>query len=290
MAEYINYNETSIANLPLAEDINMNDYIIVQPQDFNNKTCILQFKNLIFGLDNVTFANQFTQNTTNISILSSDVATINSNIDILSSNGATVNDLNTINSSVSTISTITDMLLTDTTYLSSRINEVYVKSKADQRTYTTSNDSTKIVCNVDANYVSVYGEYDTAITKNTLNASLETTIIGNNALIDDGSSSGRSISINTGVLQNPIITTSLMITNGYTTNKINGNIDIRTIESKLNGNGDIVLVFSLDNTTSNNLSIKIHFNATYFVADGLPIISITENPASDDDVTEESSE
>lgn len=77
MAEYINYNETSIANLPVAEDINLNDYIIVQPQDFNNKTCILQFKNLVFGMENVSFANTITQNSTNIVQLSSDIKNCN---------------------------------------------------------------------------------------------------------------------------------------------------------------------------------------------------------------------
>ena len=77
MAEYINYNETSIANLPVAEDINLNDYIIVQPQDFNNKTCILQFKNLVFGMENVSFANTITQNSANIVQLSSDIKNCN---------------------------------------------------------------------------------------------------------------------------------------------------------------------------------------------------------------------
>ena len=56
MSEYINFNETSIANLKKAEDMNVNDYFLIQPQDFNNQAMILSYKNLIFGLDNVSFA------------------------------------------------------------------------------------------------------------------------------------------------------------------------------------------------------------------------------------------
>ena len=68
--EYINYNETSIANLPKAEDMSINDYFIIQPQSFNNKAQLLQFKNLIFGLDNVSFASTIQQHSTDINSLS----------------------------------------------------------------------------------------------------------------------------------------------------------------------------------------------------------------------------
>lgn len=60
MSEYINFNETSIANLKKAEDMNNNDYFLIQPQDFNNQAMILPYKNLIIGLDNVSFATTIT--------------------------------------------------------------------------------------------------------------------------------------------------------------------------------------------------------------------------------------
>lgn len=85
--DYINYNEVSISNLQKAEDMNTNDYFIIQPQDFNNQPTILPYKNLILGLDNVSFANTITQHSSDIislssntSIISSDVVTISSNM------------------------------------------------------------------------------------------------------------------------------------------------------------------------------------------------------------------
>lgn len=78
MSEYINFNETSIANLKKAEDMNVNDYFLIQPQDFNNQAMILSYKNLIFGLDNVSFANTITQHTTDIAQLSTATNNISS--------------------------------------------------------------------------------------------------------------------------------------------------------------------------------------------------------------------
>lgn len=78
MSEYINFNETSIANLKKAEDMNVNDYFLIQPQDFNNQAMILSYKNLILGLDNVSFANTITQHTTDIAQLSTTTNNISS--------------------------------------------------------------------------------------------------------------------------------------------------------------------------------------------------------------------
>lgn len=78
MSEYINFNETSIANLKKAEDMNVNDYFLIQPQDFNNQAMILSYKNLILGLDNVSFANTITQHTTDIAQLSTATNNISS--------------------------------------------------------------------------------------------------------------------------------------------------------------------------------------------------------------------
>lgn len=78
MSEYINFNETSIANLKKAEDMNVNDYFLIQPQDFNNQAMILSYKNLILGLDNVSFANTIIQHTTDIAQLSTATNNISS--------------------------------------------------------------------------------------------------------------------------------------------------------------------------------------------------------------------
>ena len=85
MSEYINYNETSIANLKQAEDIGINDYFLIQPQNFNNQAMILPYKNLIIGLDNVSFASTFTQHSTDIVTLSNNITTLSSNVETLSS-------------------------------------------------------------------------------------------------------------------------------------------------------------------------------------------------------------
>lgn len=86
MSEYINYNETSIANLKQAEDMGINDYFLIQPQNFNNQAMILPYKNLIIGLDNVSFAPTFTQHSTDIATLSNNITTLSSNVENLSSN------------------------------------------------------------------------------------------------------------------------------------------------------------------------------------------------------------
>lgn len=84
MSEYINYNETSIANLKQAEDIGINDYFLIQPQNFNNQAMILPYKNLIIGLNNVSFASTFTQHSTDIVTLSNNVSVLSSNVESLS--------------------------------------------------------------------------------------------------------------------------------------------------------------------------------------------------------------
>lgn len=83
--DYINYNEVSISNLQKAEDMNTNDYFIIQPQDFNNQPTILPYKNLILGLDNVSFANTITQHSSDIISISSDTSTISSDVVTISS-------------------------------------------------------------------------------------------------------------------------------------------------------------------------------------------------------------
>lgn len=99
-SEYINYNEISISNLQKAEDMNTNDYFIIQPQDFNNQPTILPYKNLIFGLDNVSFASTITQHSSDIISLSSDISTVSSDVINISSN-----DLKQIRAQINTLNT-----------------------------------------------------------------------------------------------------------------------------------------------------------------------------------------
>lgn len=75
--KYINYNTDTIANLNVAQDLGLNDYFLVQPQDFNTKAKILPLKNLVITLDNCTFQSQFNQHTTDIANLSTFVQTVN---------------------------------------------------------------------------------------------------------------------------------------------------------------------------------------------------------------------
>ena len=67
---YINYNVEKIANLEVAQDMALNDYFLIQPQDFNTKAKILPLKNMVVTLDNCTFARQFKQYATDIETLS----------------------------------------------------------------------------------------------------------------------------------------------------------------------------------------------------------------------------
>ena len=66
---YINYNVEKIANLEVAQDMALNDYFLIQPQDFNTKAKILPLKNMVVTLDNCTFAKQFSQHTSDIEYL-----------------------------------------------------------------------------------------------------------------------------------------------------------------------------------------------------------------------------
>lgn len=64
--KYINYNTTSINNLQQAEDMSLNDYFLIQPQDFNTKAKILPLKNMVVTLDNCTFAKEFNEHASDI--------------------------------------------------------------------------------------------------------------------------------------------------------------------------------------------------------------------------------
>ena len=58
---YINYNTSKITDLDVAQDMSLNDYFLIQPQNFNTKAKILPLKNLVITLDNCLFAKEFKQ-------------------------------------------------------------------------------------------------------------------------------------------------------------------------------------------------------------------------------------
>lgn len=49
------YNEDNVLNLPRVNVINDDDYLIVQNDNNNTQTSIIQFKNFVIGLKNTTF-------------------------------------------------------------------------------------------------------------------------------------------------------------------------------------------------------------------------------------------
>lgn len=64
---------TSISELPEADEVKSGDYFIVDSIGIAKK---INFNNIIFGLDNVTFASTISAHTTEINTLSSDLGTL----------------------------------------------------------------------------------------------------------------------------------------------------------------------------------------------------------------------
>jgi len=67
------YNKTNILNLPKVNTINDDDYLIVQNDNIDTQTSLLQFKNFVIDLKNTTFA-------TAVGNLENNVALINNRI------------------------------------------------------------------------------------------------------------------------------------------------------------------------------------------------------------------
>lgn len=67
----------NIKDLPVIESIDAGNFFIIETE---SGTSILDFSNLIFTLDNTTFGDTITNNTTNILILSSDIADLNTTL------------------------------------------------------------------------------------------------------------------------------------------------------------------------------------------------------------------
>jgi len=77
----INFNQ-----LPVADEVKNNDYFVIDDEVVTKR---VQFTNIVFGLDNVTFASTISAHSTEISTLSSDVTTLSGELyqesDILTS-------------------------------------------------------------------------------------------------------------------------------------------------------------------------------------------------------------
>jgi hypothetical protein len=70
-------SSVTVNQLPETEQVVSGNYFIVQTE---NATERLDYKNLILGLENVTFASTISSNSTNIATLSSQLATLSGTI------------------------------------------------------------------------------------------------------------------------------------------------------------------------------------------------------------------
>jgi len=76
----------SIKQLPRIEEVNTGDLFLIQTPSSSNT---LDFKDLIIGLENTTFANTISTFNTNIEILSADVGSLSAKVDLNTTSIAT---------------------------------------------------------------------------------------------------------------------------------------------------------------------------------------------------------
>ena len=92
----------SIKQLPRIEEVNTGDLFLIQTPSSSNT---LDFKDLIIGLENTTFANTISTFNTNIEILSADVGSLSAKVDTNTDNIVIANDnisANTLNIDINT--------------------------------------------------------------------------------------------------------------------------------------------------------------------------------------------
>ena len=92
----------SINQLPRIEEVNTGDLFLIQTPSSSNT---LDFKDLIIGLENTTFANTISTFNTNIEILSADVGSLSAKVDTNTDNIVIANDnisANTLNIDINT--------------------------------------------------------------------------------------------------------------------------------------------------------------------------------------------
>ncbi len=116
--------EVSINQLPVINEINRGDFIIVQTP---NATKRLDFVDFVIGLENTTFRTTIEESTTNITSLSDSLDTTNSTVSIISdtvdNNVINIDALSgTVSNNVINIDALSGIVESNTTVLSSAID------------------------------------------------------------------------------------------------------------------------------------------------------------------------
>lgn len=109
----------SINQLPRIEEVNTGDLFLIQTPSSSNT---LDFKDLIIGLENTTFANTISTFNTNIEILSADVGSLSAKVDTNTADIVIANDnisANTLNIDINT----TD-IATNTTDIATNVTSI----------------------------------------------------------------------------------------------------------------------------------------------------------------------
>jgi len=116
----------SINQLPRIEEVNTGDLFLIQTPSSSNT---LDFKDLIIGLENTTFANTISTFNTNIEILSADVGSLSAKVDTNTADIVIANDnisANTLNIDINTtdIATNTTDIATNTTDIATNVTSI----------------------------------------------------------------------------------------------------------------------------------------------------------------------
>ena len=116
----------SIKQLPRIEEVNTGDLFLIQTPSSSNT---LDFKDLIIGLENTTFANTISTFNTNIEILSADVGSLSAKVDTNTDNIVIANDnisANTLNIDINTadIATNTADIATNTADIATNVTSI----------------------------------------------------------------------------------------------------------------------------------------------------------------------
>jgi len=116
----------SINQLPRIEEVNTGDLFLIQTPSSSNT---LDFKDLIIGLENTTFANTISTFNTNIEILSADVGSLSAKVDTNTADIVIANDnisANTLSIDINTtdIATNTTDIATNTTDIATNVTSI----------------------------------------------------------------------------------------------------------------------------------------------------------------------
>ena len=116
----------SINQLPRIEEVNTGDLFLIQTPSSSNT---LDFKDLIIGLENTTFANTISTFNTNIEILSADVGSLSAKVDTNTADIVIANDnisANTLNIDINTadIATNTTDIATNTADIATNVTSI----------------------------------------------------------------------------------------------------------------------------------------------------------------------